>query len=51
MLLEETVWRLTQVLPQRPELLKVLDRLSPIRAACEFNISAGHLAGWLASAI
>ena len=49
--MEETVYRLTKVLPQRPELLKVLDRLSPIRAACEFNISAGHLAGWLTAAL
>ena len=51
MILEETVFRLTRALPQRPELMKVLDRLSPIRAACEFNISAGHLAGWLTAAL
>lgn len=50
-LLEETVARLTAAAPQRPELLAVLDRLTPIRAACEFNISAGHLAGWIASAL
>lgn len=51
LLLEETAARLTAALPRRPELLKVLDRLAPIRAACEFNISAGHLAGWIASAL
>lgn len=50
-LLEETVARLTAAAPQRPELLAVLDRLTPIRAACEFNISAGHLVGWIASAL
>ena len=42
---------LTRALPQRPDLLPVLDRLAPIRAACEFNISPGHLSGWIASAL
>jgi DNA polymerase III delta prime subunit len=51
LLLEDTIQRLTAALPQRPDLLPVLDRLAPIRAACEFNISTGHLAGWLASAL
>ena len=49
LLLEETRARLIRALPQRPDLLPVLDRLAPIRAACEFNISAGHLTGWIAS--
>ena len=31
--------------------MKVIDRLTPIRAACEFNISSGHLTGWIASAL
>ena len=35
----------------RDDTLAVLDRLDPIRAACEFNISAGHLAGWIVSAL
>ena len=43
--------QLTSHLPQRPDLLPVLDRLAPIRAACEFNISPGHLSGWLAAAL
>lgn len=51
LLLEDTAARLIQALPGRPDLLSVLDRLAPIRAACEFNISAGHLAGWIASAL
>ena len=50
-LLEEIAARLTAAAPERPELLAVLDRLAPIRAACEFNISAGHLAGWIVSAL
>ena len=49
LLLEETTARLTAALPARPELLKVLDKLAPIRAACEFNVSPGHLSGWIAS--
>lgn len=51
LLLEETRTCLVRTLPQRPELLAVLEKLSPIRAACEFNISAGHLAGWIASVL
>jgi len=51
LLLEEAHGRLVQALPQRPELMKVIDRLTPIRAACEFNISSGHLTGWIASAL
>lgn len=50
-LLEETAARLTAAAPGQPEALAALDRLAPIRAACEFNISAGHLAGWIASAL
>jgi DNA polymerase-3 subunit delta' len=50
-LLEETAARLTAAAKDRPEALAALDRLAPIRAACEFNISAGHLAGWIASAL
>lgn len=50
-LLEETAARLTAAAKDRPEVLAVLDRLAPIRAACEFNISAGHLAGWIASVL
>ena len=50
-LLEETAARLTAAAPGRPELLAALDKLAPIRAACEFNISAGHLAGWIASVL
>lgn len=50
-LLEETAARLTAAAREKPEVLAVLDRLAPIRAACEFNISAGHLAGWIASAL
>ena len=51
LLLDSCAARLTRALPQRPDLLPALDRLSPIRAACEFNISPGHLAGWIASAL
>ncbi len=51
LLLEETAARLTAAAPGQPELLGALDRLAPIRAACEFNISAGHLAGWIASCL
>jgi len=50
-LLEETAARLTAAARERPEVLGALDRLAPIRAACEFNISAGHLAGWIASVL
>ena len=51
LLLEETAARLTEALPGRPDLLAALDRLAPVRAACEFNIGAGHLAGWIAAAL
>lgn len=51
LLLEAAVAQLTSHLPQRPDLLPVLDRLAPIRAACEFNISPGHLSGWLAASL
>ena len=30
---------------------QALDRLEPVRAACQFNISPGHLAGWIASVL
>ena len=45
------VTAVTAALPQRPDLLPVLDRLAPIQRACDFNISAGHLCGWLAAAL
>lgn len=51
LLLDGCTARLTRALPQRPDLLPALDRLAPIRAACEFNTSPGHLAGWIASAL
>lgn len=51
LLLDGCTARLTRALPRRPDLLPVLDKLAPIRAACEFNISPGHLAGWIASAL
>ncbi len=51
LLLEQTHARLVRALPQRPELMGLIDRLAPIRAACEFNISAGHLTGWIASVL
>ena len=50
-LLDETVARLTAVVSERSEFLALLDRLAPIRAACEFNIGAGHLAGWIAAVL
>jgi hypothetical protein len=49
LLLDDVIGRLTAALPQRPELLAVLDKVAPIRAACEFNISSGHLSGWIMS--
>lgn len=49
LLLEDAHGRLVRALPQRPDLLPLLDRMEPIRRACDFNISAGHLTGWLAS--
>ena len=51
LILETAAARLIAALPQRPDLLPVLDRLVPIRAACEYNISPGHLCGWLAAAL
>lgn len=51
LILEAATARLTSQLPHRPDLLPVLDRLVPIRAACEFNVSPGHLSGWLASVL
>lgn len=51
LILETAAARLIAALPQRPDLLPVLDRLAPIRAACEYNISPGHLCGWLAAAL
>ena len=51
LLLADTLARLTQALPQRPDLLPVVDRLRPILAACEYHISPGHLSGWLAAAL
>ncbi len=51
LLLQAAKEKLVAALPQRPDLLPVLDRLAPISAACEFNISAGHLSGWIAAAL
>lgn len=51
LLLEETHSRLTEAARSRPALLQTLERLEPIRAACQFNISPGHLAGWIASVL
>lgn len=51
LLLDDVIRRLTAALPQRPELLAVLDKVTPIRAACEFNISPGHLSGWIMSVL
>lgn len=50
-ILETARSRLVEALPRRPDLMKTIDRLSPIQKACQFNISAGHLAGWIASAL
>ena len=36
---------------RQPGLLEAVDRLEPIRAASAFNISPGHLAGWIASVL
>lgn len=47
LLLEETHNRLIEAAAARPELLAAVDRLEPIRAASAFNISPGHLAGWI----
>ena len=46
LLLEAALSRLAAELPRRPDLLPVLDRLGPIRAACEFPVSTrvtGHV--------
>ena len=51
LILDDAAARLIAALPQRPDLLPVLDRLAPIRAACDYNISPGHLCGWLAAAL
>lgn len=51
LLLQAAKENLVAALPQRPDLLPVIDRLAPISAACEFNISAGHLSGWIAAAL
>ncbi|MCF0123716.1 MAG: hypothetical protein HUJ67_06355 [Ruminiclostridium sp.] len=51
LLLEEVHGHLVRELPQRPELMAIIGRLDPIRAACEFNIGTGHLTGWIASAL
>lgn len=50
-ILETAAAQLIAQLPQRPDLLPVLDRLAPIRAACGYNISPGHLSGWIAAAL
>ena len=51
LLLQAAKENLVAALPQRPDLLPVIDRLAPISAACEFNISAGHLSGWIAAVL
>lgn len=48
-LLDETAARLAKEIPSRPDLVPLLDELEPIRTACQYNISAGHLTGWIAS--
>lgn len=50
-MLETTHTTLVRALPAQPALLKAIDKLAPIRAACAFNISSGHLAGWIASTL
>lgn len=47
LLLEEAHNRLVEAARERPDLLAAVDRLEPIRAASAFNISPGHLAGWI----
>ncbi|MFR6378753.1 MAG: hypothetical protein ACLUNZ_01900 [Evtepia sp.] len=51
LLLQAAKENLVAALPQRPDLLPVIDRLALISAACEFNISAGHLSGWIAAVL
>ena len=51
LLLQAARENLVAALPRRPDLLPVLDKLTPILAACEFNISAGHLSGWIAASL
>lgn len=46
-LLDQVLADLTERARTRPALLEPIARLEPIRAACAFNISAGHLSGWL----
>lgn len=48
-LLDETAQRLAKEVPARPDLVPILDKLEPIRTACQYNISPGHLSGWIAS--
>lgn len=50
-LLDQLLEELTKRARGNPSLLPVLARLSPIRAACEYNISPGHLTGWLAAVL
>ncbi len=47
LLLEEAHNRLVVEASRQPKLLEAVDRLEPIRAASAFNISPGHLAGWI----
>ncbi len=51
LLLEETHNCLVEAASRQPGLLEAVDRLEPIRAASAFNISPGHLAGWIASVL
>lgn len=50
-MLEAAHAHLVRALPTQPTLLQAIDKLAPIRAACQFNISSGHLAGWIASTL
>lgn len=49
LILETTTAQLVARLPEQPTLLPVLEELRSIQAACAFNISSGHLVGWLLS--
>ena len=51
LLLDQVCTQLAAQTPERPDLVPVLGELSAIRAACTTNISAGHLAGWIASVL
>ena len=51
-LLDQAMEKLVAQLPGKEKsLLPVLDRMNTLRAACEFNVGTGHLAGWLATVL